>query len=121
MGSKIALLGLALLVCCSAMAVLCTSGSSLQILERSIKVQEFTADAAQSVATVQGVVRNAGGWPIEGCEVRVVFYDYQGTSLGTYPETRQRLEGGETWNFKVELKGSDAWKVASYTISTTCR
>jgi hypothetical protein len=99
----------------------CTSGAPVKILEHSISVQEFTADITQSVATVTGVARNMGSWSVEDCTISATFHGYDGTNLGTLSETRRRVEPGEIWDFKIELKGADAWKVARYTVAASCK
>lgn len=99
----------------------CVFRPSIQILDQNITVQEFTADAEQSVAVVKGVARNAGGWPVEICTISVSFFDYGGNKLGEYTDSKQRLEAGETWDFRVEMRGKDSWKVAYYTLVATCR
>jgi hypothetical protein len=121
MSSRSVVLSLTILFLTFPIAAGCAFGQPIQILDHSIAVQEFTADATESVAVVEGAARNMGNWPIENCTIDVTFYDYQGIKLGTYSELRPRLEAGEVWNFKVQLKGRDAWKVARYTISTACR
>ncbi len=96
----------------------CTSGTGFQVIEHNIVVSEYTADEAQSVAVVRGMARNTGAWPLEGCGVRVTFYDYEGNKLDELSSSCQRLEPGESCNFSVELKGPGAWKVGKYSLST---
>ena len=96
----------------------CASGAGLQVIEHSIVVTEYTTDAAQSVAEVKGVATNAGAWPLEDCGVSVVFYDFEGNRLDVCSSSCRRLEPGENWNFDVELKGQEAWKVGRYSLST---
>jgi len=95
----------------------CLPTPQVQILEHSITVNEFTADIGQSTAVVRGVVRNQYVWPVQNCVVTVDFFDYQGGKIGTYSDTLSRMEPGQAWNFKVELKGAEAWKAAWYRIS----
>lgn len=121
MRSKLVIVALAILTLCSLTLVACSVGTPLRILERSITVQEFTADPEQSSATVKGIARNEGGWPIQECTISVSFFDYQGKNVGTHTELRQWLEAGETWDFSATLKGKDAWQVARYTLSTACK
>jgi hypothetical protein len=96
----------------------CTTAADFQVIEHNIVIAEYPADEAQSVAVVRGVARNTGAWPLEGCGVSVTFYDYQGNKLDVYSSSCQRLEPGQHWNFYVELKGLEAWKVAKYSLST---
>jgi hypothetical protein len=96
----------------------CTTGTGFQVIEHSIVVSEYTADQAQSVAVVRGVALNSGTGPLEGCGVSVTFYDYEGNKLDVYSSSCKRLEPGENWNFTVELKGQEAWKVGRYSLST---
>lgn len=96
----------------------CTSGGGFQVIEHNIVISEYAADEAQSVAVVRGVARNTGAWPLEGCGVSVIFYDYEGNKLGVYSGNCQHLEPGENWNFHIELRGREAWKVGRYSLST---
>ena len=96
----------------------CTAGTGLQVIEHNIVVSEYTNDVAQSVAIVKGVATNIGAWPLEDCGVSVTFYDFAGNKLDVYSSTCKHLEPGEDWNFSVELKGPEAWKVARYSLST---
>lgn len=95
----------------------CTAGTGFQIIEHSIVVSEYEADQAQSAAVVRGVARNEGAWPLEDCGVSVTFYDYDGNKLDVYSSSCKYLEPGENWNFNVELRGQEAWKVSRYNIS----
>ncbi|MCX6007488.1 MAG: FxLYD domain-containing protein [Chloroflexi bacterium] len=105
----------------SSVLVACSPESQLQVLQHNITINEFTADTAQSVATVKGVVKNQGIWPVQNCIVTADFYDYKGYKIGTYTDTLQRLDPGQACDFKVELKGTDAWKVATYKVSVVSK
>ncbi len=96
----------------------CNPDTAFQVVEHSLTVSEYTADLTQSTATVKGLAKNTGNWPVEYGGVSVTYYDYQGNKLVVLSESRQRLEPGEAWEFKVELKGPAAWKVAKYAIAT---
>ena len=96
----------------------CTAATDFQVIEHNIVVSEYTADVSQSVAVVRGVARNTGVRPLDGCGVSVTFYDYDGNKLDVYSSNCKRLEPGENWNFNVELKGQEAWKVGRYSLST---
>ena len=96
----------------------CTAGAGLQVIQHSIVVSEYATDAAQSVALVKGVATNTGAWPLEDCGVSVTFYDFEGNRLDVCSSSCRRLEPGENWNFNVELKGQEAWKVGRYSLST---
>lgn len=96
----------------------CAAGSGFQVIEHNIVVSEYSSDEAQSVAVVRGVARNTGAGPLEGWGVSVSFYDYEGNKLGVYSSSCKRLEPGENWNFTVELKGQEAWKVGKYSLET---
>jgi hypothetical protein len=121
MRTSLALLVLPALILFSSVFVACSPASQLQVLQHNITINEFTADAAQSVATVKGIVKNQGIWPIQSCTVITDFYDYKGYKIGTYTDTLQRIEPGQACNFMVELKGADAWKVATYSISVVSK
>lgn len=99
----------------------CSTGSELQVTEHKINVEEFTGDVTQSSAVVSGTARNTGGWAIKDGRVSVSFYDYKGNVLGVISDSRPVLEPGEAWNFRIGLKGKDAWRVARYNISTANR
>jgi hypothetical protein len=96
----------------------CATSADFQVIEHNIVISEYTADEAQSVAVVRGVARNTGVYPLEGSGVSVTFYDYQGNKLDVYSSSCKRLEPGQHWNFSVELKGQEAWKVGKYSLST---
>ena len=96
----------------------CAAGAGLQVIRHSIVVSEYTTDAAQSVALVKGVATNTGAWPLEDCGVSVTFYDFEGNKLDICSSSCRRLEPGENWNFNVELKGQEVWKVGKYSLST---
>ena len=115
------LLVLPALLLFSSVFVACSTDSQLQVLQHNITINEFTADAAQSVATVKGVVKNQGIWPAQNCMVIADFYDYRGYKIGTYTDTFQKLEPGQTCGFKIELKGPEAWKVAMYSLSVVSK
>jgi hypothetical protein len=100
-------------------AAACITGSELQVTEHNITVDEFTGDMTQSSAVVSGAARNTGNWNIRDSKVSVSFYDYKGNVLGVISDSKPLLGPGETWNFRVELKGKSAWDVARYTISTS--
>ena len=82
-------------------------------------VQEYTGDATQSSAVVSGVAVNSGRWNIRDGMVSVSFYDYKGNVLGVNSDNKSSLGPGDSWSFKVELKGRDAWDVARYEIITS--
>jgi len=96
----------------------CATISSMQVIEHGIVVREFTGDIAQSSAVVKGAAINSGAWPITGCKVEIIYYDYAGNKIGTSVTTRDRLEANERWNFQTELKGENAWRIARYDIVT---
>jgi hypothetical protein len=97
----------------------CSPASAVKIIKHEIVVTEFTADVSQSSATVEGQAQNILVWPIDNCKICVTFYDYAGNSLGVFSDSIGRLEPGKVWNFRIALKGGDAWKVARYDI-TAC-
>jgi len=95
----------------------CSAVSAVKVIKHEILVAEFTADASQSTAIVEGQAQNTLLWPLDGCRICVTFYDYAGSSLGVFSDSVKRLEPGQVWNFRVMLRGGDAWKVARYDIS----
>ena len=110
---RLILLSLILIPCLNA----CSSINAVRVIKHDILVAEFTADVSQSAATVEGQAQNTLLWPLDKCRICVTFYDYEGNSLGVYSDSIKRLEPGQVWNFRVALKGGDAWKVARYDIS----
>jgi len=97
----------------------CITGSELQVTEHGIVVQEYTGDVTQSLAVVSGTARNTGNWNIRDGIVTISFYDYKGNVLGVISDSKPVLGPGETWSFKIELRGKDAWNVARYSIATS--
>lgn len=95
----------------------CTGATGFQVIEHNIVVSEYTTDVTQSVAVVRGVAANTGSWPFEDVGVSVTFYDFAGNKLDVFSSTCKRLGPGENWNFSVELKGQQAWKVARYSLA----
>jgi hypothetical protein len=81
-------------------------------------VREFTGslNKVESMATVTGTARNNGNSMIQDCVISVTFYDKEKNVVGVSNSSKQRMDPGEIWNFTVQLKGSDAWKVLSYEI-----
>jgi hypothetical protein len=110
---RLILLSLILVPCLNA----CSPVNGVRVVRHDIQVAEFTADVTQSAATVQGQAQNTLLWARDDCRICVTFYDYGGNSLGVFSDSIKRLEPGQVWNFRVELKGADAWKVARYDIS----
>jgi len=113
LSGRLILLALILITCLFA----CSPATAVRVIKHDITVAEFTADVAQSAATVQGQAQNTLLWPLDECRICVTFYDYQGNSLGVISDSIKRLEPGQVWNFKAALIGSDAWKVARYAVS----
>jgi hypothetical protein len=94
----------------------CSPVSAVKIIKHEIVVSEFTADISQSTAAVEGQAQNVLLWPLGNCKICVNFYDYAGNSLGVFSDNIGRLEPGKVRDFKVALKGGDAWKVARYDV-----
>ena len=110
---RLILLSLILIPCLNA----CSPVNGIRVVKHDIQVAEFTADVTQSAATVEGQAHNTLPWPLDNCKICVTFYDYGGNSLGVFSDGIKRLEPGQVWDFRVTLKGSDAWKVARYDVS----
>ena len=96
----------------------CTPGAGYRVIEHSIVISEYSDDEAQSVAEVRGVASNTGMWPLQNCGVTVTFYDYEGNKLDVSSSSCRELAPGEDWDFKIELRGRQAWSVARYSLST---
>jgi hypothetical protein len=105
------------LISCSSPLIACSAQTALRVLEQKFEVSEFTADVAQSSASVTAVVINRGWLPADNIVVMVHFYDDQGNMVGTYAASHDQLQPDQVWNFKVEMKGQDAWKVVRYDMS----
>jgi hypothetical protein len=110
---RLILLSLILIPCLSA----CSPVNGVKVIKHDIQVAEFTADVTQSAAIVEGQGQNTLLWAVDDCRICVTFYDYAGNSLGVFTDGIKRLEAGQVWNFRVALKGGDAWKVARYDVS----
>jgi len=110
---RLILLSVILILCLPA----CSPFTAVRVIKHNIQVAEFTADVTQSAATVEGQAQNTLLRPLDECKICVTFYDYEGHKLGVFSDSMKRLEPGQVWNFRVALKGSDAWKVARYDIS----
>ncbi len=95
----------------------CGAVAALKVTKHNIMVTEYTADMSQSAAIVEGQAQNTLPWPLDKCKICVTFYDYEGKSLGVFSDSIERLDPGQVWNFRVGLKGGDAWKVARYDVS----
>jgi len=95
----------------------CSPVAAVSVIKHNIIIAEFTADVSQSAATVEGQAQNKLLWPLDKCRICVTYYDYEGNSLGVFSDSIERIEPGQVWNFRVALKGGDAWKVARYDIS----
>jgi hypothetical protein len=110
---RLILLSLILIPCLNA----CSPVNGVRVIRHDIQVAEFTADVTQSVAAVEGQAQNTLWWPLDESRICVTFYDYGGNSLGVFSDSIKRLDAGQVWNFRVALKGGDAWKVARYEVS----
>jgi hypothetical protein len=102
-------------------AASCITGNELNVTEHHIAIEEYTGDMTQSSAAVSGAAQNTGNWNIRDAKISVSFYDCKGNVLGVLSDSRPLLGPGEIWNFRVELKGKNAWSVARYTITTLNR
>jgi len=109
---------LALVLCFSTFSLIACQ-SALQITQQRIEVNEFTIDPAQSYAAVSGVLENRGWFAAGNVLVAVNFYDSQGNKVGASSAMKERLEAGQVWDFKVVMRGEDAWKVARYELSAS--
>lgn len=95
----------------------CNPVNGVRVINQGILVAEFTADVTQSAATVEGQAQNTLLWPLDECRICVTFYDNAGNSLGVFSDNIKMLQPGQLWNFRVVLKGGDAWKVARYDLA----
>jgi hypothetical protein len=90
--------------------------SHLQILSHRMTVQNFSKDQPSSVAVVSGTATNKGSQTIDMAVISVVFRDNTGKAIASGTATRQNLQAGETWDFSVQSRGTEAWKIHSYDI-----
>jgi hypothetical protein len=89
------------------------------VIDQKFEVNEFTADVWQSTASVTGTVVNRGLLTANNVAVTVDFYDGQGARLGTFSNRKDHLGPGQSWHFRVEMKGADVWKVARFQLNIT--
>jgi hypothetical protein len=103
--------------------VACGSIGSLQILSQDLTTRQFTGqtNTSQSLAAVTGTAKNVESRSINGCEIKVTFYDERRQVIGVASTTRESLGAGEVWNFTVQLTNPDAWKARTYEIIATNR
>lgn len=104
-----------------AMQVACAASSSLQVSNPELTAREFTGELniKSSMAILTGVARNTRDTTARNCVITVIFYDENKNNLGTACASRESLGPGESWYFKVQLDGTDAWKARTYGISTS--
>ena len=95
----------------------CVFQPSLRVLDRKIEVEEYTRDTSQSTAVVTGSVINQGWFPANKVTATASFLDSQSRQVATSSVVKDRLDPGQVWNFRIEMKGPDAWKVARYDLT----
>ena len=119
MRGAVSIAALALILTLPIFSVACTETKSeeLQILSHNITVHKFSGDVLQSTAVVTGKAKNISNSPLESALITVNFYDKSDNLIATSSTTKHNLGTGEVWNFGVETKGPDAWKIANYDIS----
>lgn len=88
-----------------------TESKNLEILDHHRETGEF------GNLIIKGTAKNIGSSSLSYAEVRVKFYDKEGTLLDTSLDNINDLGPGETWNFKVMYLGTDTENVDSYKIA----
>ena len=88
-----------------------TESKNLEILDHHMETGEF------GNLIIKGTAKNIGSSSLSYAEVRVKFYDKEGTLLDTSLDNINDLGPGETWNFKVMYLGTDTENVDSYKIA----
>jgi len=88
-----------------------TESKNLEILDHHMETGEF------GNLIIKGIAKNIGSSSLSYAEVRVKFYDKEGTLLDTSLDNINDLGPGETWNFKVMYLGTDTENVDSYKIA----
>ncbi|MBU4189687.1 MAG: FxLYD domain-containing protein [Candidatus Thermoplasmatota archaeon] len=90
--------------------------AELEILESNMNEEYGWAGLE---ITVTGVAKNIGEEQLSWAEVKVKWYDANGTLLGTDTDSIQDLDAGESWNFEVPCiaYGFEEEDVASYKIA----
>jgi hypothetical protein len=88
-----------------------TESKNLEILDHHMETGEF------GNLIIKGTAKNIGSSSLSYAEVRVKFYDKEGTLLDTSLDNINDLGPGETWNFKDMYLGTDTENVDSYKIA----
>lgn len=101
----------------------CAPAADLKITSHAITVREYTGELnnIESLAVVTGTAINTGNTEIKNCVIRIIFYDKNKEIIGSAESSKEILKPGDVWNFTVQLKGPNAWKVLSYDILPGCR
>ena len=84
---------------------------NLEILDHRMETGEF------GNLIIEGTAKNSGSASLSYAEVRVKFYDKEGTLLDTSLDNINDLGPGEMWNFKAMYLGTDAKDIDSYKIA----
>jgi hypothetical protein len=110
----VALLLAAVLPACSPSA---PPSSGLEI-NHSMTVQNFSGGLS-SVAIVSGSAVNNGDKPIQSLTISVIFYDKDGKVMDQGSAVTGNMAPGAMWNFSVQSKGTDAWKIITYKLTSS--
>ena len=84
---------------------------NLEILDHHMETGQF------GNLIIKGTAKNIGSHSLSYAEVRVKFYDKEGTLLDTFLDNINDLGPGETWKFQVMYPGMDTENVDSYKIA----
>jgi hypothetical protein len=85
-------------------------------ITHNMTVQNFSG-SNNSVAVVSGSVINNGAHSIPNLTIDVVFFDQNGKTLDKASAVTGNLLPGGMWNFSVQSKGVDAWKIVNYKVT----
>lgn len=88
------------------------SGEEIEIVEH-----EISQGGEFEPISVEGVARNTGDSQLSYAEIRVRFYDSEGTLLESSIDNINDVDPGQQWRFEVVYPGMDGEEVAEYDIA----
>ena len=88
------------------------SGGGLEIVNHEFYTEDFQAG-------VRGKVANNTGDTLDYVEVKVWFYDEEGTQIGDSLDNTESLDDGTEWAFDAMFLGDDPETVADYEIEVS--
>jgi hypothetical protein len=85
-------------------------------INHNMTVQKFSGSNT-SIAVVSGSVTNNGAGAVSNLSINVTFSDQDGKTLDQATAVTSSLPPGGIWNFSVQSKGPDAWKIVNYKVT----